>query len=316
MANSLTPRVDSENRASKRPVFFSDRPVRSERGGARVVDLTGKERHLRAAMHAMGLVGAGFARAARRTLPFLVRRRARLIPLPVSISDALSSVQVIKETTFEVRLEAEESSAWGRLTLNAGALALLLDGALGGDASNVGPLTTGLSLAQAALVTRIANSLAQDLCLAVEDQVDIRMKVVAARSLAVDDPVEIPETDGLTVECFFEGMLEEAVIQISLSAEALEAAAREQAHDEDPAAGDPRMAEALLDVPVEVMAVLGTLTLGLRHVLTLQVGQVLRLSTALDDAVEVRVGGIPKFAAVPVTSRGQLSVRIRGRHEE
>ena len=50
--------------------------------------------------------------------------------------------------------------------------------------------------------------------------------------------------------------------------------------------------------------------------LSLKVGEVLRLPTALDDAISVRVAGVKKFKAVPVASRGQIAVEIRGRHED
>jgi hypothetical protein len=37
------------------------------------------------------------------------------------------------------------------------------------------------------------------------------------------------------------------------------------------------------------------------------------LATAVDDPAIVRIGGMGKFAARPVVSRGQLAVEIRGR---
>lgn len=302
---------------SHRPVDLSERPRRrSEHAGPKLLDLTGKERHLRAALHAMGLVAQNFCRAARRTLPFLVRRRARLLPEAVAISDAFSYADAVPELSFEVRLEDDDSPAWGRLTLNANALGLLLDGALGGDSADVDSLTGDLSLAQAALVGRIARSLAQDLCSAVEEEVGLTMKVVSSRSLRAGEPLDAPETDGLSVTCAFDGVGQGATIRIAVSAEVLEAAVREQHADDEPMAGDPRMAEALLDVPVDVVAMLGTLTLGLRQVLTLHAGQVLRLPAAVDDPVIVKVGGLTKFEAVPVVSRGQIGVRVQGRHEE
>jgi flagellar motor switch/type III secretory pathway protein FliN len=82
------------------------------------------------------------------------------------------------------------------------------------------------------------------------------------------------------------------------------------------AGNDPRMAEAITEVPVEVTAELGRVKLGLRRVLSLEVGQVLRLVTAVDDPVIVRIGGVEKFRGAPVISRGQVSVEIRGRHED
>ena len=96
---------------------------------------------------------------------------------------------------------------------------------------------------------------------------------------------------------------------------ALESASKEQDDEgEDP--NDPRMAEALIEVPVEVVAELGRVRLGLRRVLSLEVGQVLRLATAVDDPVIVRIGGVEKLHGAPVISRGQVSVEVRARHED
>ena len=41
-----------------------------------------------------------------------------------------------------------------------------------------------------------------------------------------------------------------------------------------------------------------------------------QMPTALDDAISVRVAGVKKFKAVPVASRGQIAIEIRGRHED
>jgi flagellar motor switch protein FliM len=51
-------------------------------------------------------------------------------------------------------------------------------------------------------------------------------------------------------------------------------------------------------------------------VLGLRVGDTLRLPSATNDPVLVRVEGVPKFDAVPVISRGQVAVKIHCRHNE
>jgi len=289
---------------------------RGERSSVRPVDLTGRERHLRAAMQAMGVIAARFARAARRTLPFLVRRRARLAPRPVALAGAQSGFDGADGPRFQVRLEAEDSGAWGSLSLNADALALLLESALGGsDAVAAAPLGAELSLAQAALIARIARSLASDFAQAVKNEAGLALSVVSARSVRSGEVDEAETVDGLSVDCWFDGVSDSALLTISVSAEALEAAAREHAEEEQPVAADPRMAEAIAEVPLEVVAELGTVRIGLRHVLSLRVGQILRLPTATDDPVTVRVAGLWKFDATPVVSRGQLSIQIKGRHE-
>jgi flagellar motor switch protein FliM len=291
------------------------RPQGLDKDTPRPVDLTGRERQLRAAMQAMSHVAARFARAARRTLPFLVRRRARLMPEAVYITDAMSDRES-DGPMFEVLLESEELGAWGNLALNADAIALVLEGSLGGrDGASLSALGNELTLAQRALVGRIARSLAEDFAHAVREEAGLSLAIIACHALGAGDPKDQPGPDGLSVDCLFQGIPGNPTITVSVSAEALEAAARE--HDEEqPAAADPRMTEAVRDVPVEVVVELGRVTVGLRRVLSLQVGQVLRLPTAVDDPVMVRVAGIPKFAGSPVISRGQLSVEIKGRHGE
>ena len=289
---------------------------RRERSSLRPLDLTGRERHLRGAMQAMSRVAARFARAARRTLPFLVRRRAHLEPGPVSLPAAGPDRAAEAGPRFFVRLEAPDGPAWGLLALNSEALSLLLESALGGGEGQAAPLGAELSLAQAALTARIARSLAQDFATAVSAETGLRLQVVAAQAVAAGEGADSEKLDGLAVECGFSGLSESAVVIVAVSAEALEAAAREQAVEDAPAAADPRMTEAIHEVPVTLVAELGVVTLDLRQVLSFTVGQVIRLPTAVDDPVTIRVAGLEKFTAAPVVSRGQLAVQIRGRHEE
>lgn len=291
-------------------------PRFSQRPGARalrLVDLTGRERHLRAAMQAMAHVAHNFCRAARRALPFLVRRRARLLPDPVSIVETTGSAEA--GPIYEVLLGADEGPAWGRLALNVNGLALILEGALGGQ-EGLAAATLGreLTLAQRALVGRIAKTLAEDFAQAIVAEVGLTLGIVSAYAVAAGESAESPGTDGLSVDCRFEGCQNDAAIVITVSAEALEAAAKENV-EEEPSNGDPRMAEVLTDVLVELVVELGTVELGLRRLLALKPGQVLRMPAALDDPVVVKVAGVTKFRGAPVVSRGQLAVELRGRYD-
>jgi len=306
----------SESSESNRPIAARGRARTGKRldGGAlRALDLTGRERQLRAAMQAMAQVAARFARSARRTLPWLVRAKARLVPQPVSIINPADESALSGEgPSFDVVLEAEELPAWASLTIGPMALRYVLDGSLGAKTPGTAELGTELTLAQRAVVARVARSLADDFSAAVREEVGLRFAVASSRAYAADEPAEPPGVDGLRVDCVLDGLPGDPTISISVSAEALETAAREL-HEEAPVAADPRMAEALRDVTVEVRVELGKASLGLRSVLELKVGQVVRLQTAVDDPAIVRVGGMSKFAARPVVSRGQLAVEIRGR---
>lgn len=282
----------------------------------RRVDLTGRERHLKGAMYAMNHVAQRFARGARKTLPFLVKRRARLVPEPVSIVDLGAERVVQRGPVFEILLEAEDSQAWACLTLGPEALGVMLEGALGAsDKTASSGIGADLTTAQAALVGKLARRLAEDFAAAVKTEVGISLRPTSARSIATGDERDAIFPDGLRSECAFEGIAGDARIAIAMGAEALESAANER-NEEPEDEQDPRMAEALTEVPVEVVAELGRVRLGLRRVLSLEVGQVLRLATAVDDPVIVRVAGVEKFRGVPVISRGQLAVEVRGRHED
>ncbi len=280
------------------------------------VDLTGRERHLRGAMQAMAHVAQRFSRSARRTLPFLVKRKARVVPEAVAIVDLGADLVVRQGPIYEVILGTPGGPAWGLMTLNTEAVGVVLEGVLGGgESSAASGLGADLTLAQSALVGRITRALAEDFAEAVRAEVGIGLLVEVQHSVARGDEREANFADGLSVDCAFDGITGGARITIAIGAEALESAARE---NDPPAAqaGDPRMAEAVSEVPVEMIAQLGSVRLGLRRVLSLQPGQVLRLDTAVDDPICIRVAGVTKFIGVPVISRGQLAVEIRGRHED
>lgn len=286
-------------------------------GPLKRLDLTGRERRLRAAMQALSRVSAQFARNARRAMPFLVKRRTRLVPGAVAFVDLASDRRVPNGPVYEVLLEAQDSPAWACMFVNADALALVLEGALGGAGDGAtASLGSDLTVAQSALVSKVIRQLADDLCRTVKEEVGVELQVVMAHSVASGDEREAAYGDGLGVDCVFEGLQSPAKISISMGADALESALKEKDSNVEPSLGDPRMAEALVDVPVEVVAELGRISLGLRRVLTMQPGQVLRLSTAVDDPAVVRVGGVAKFTASPVISRGQIAVQIKARHED
>src|SRR5450432_2395455 len=109
------------------------------------VDLTGRERQLRGAMQAMSHVAQRFARSAKRSLPFLVKRRARIVADAVAIVDLGAERVVTEGPIYEVLLGAGDSPAWGLLTINAEGLSLLLEGVLGGDGATATSLGAGLT---------------------------------------------------------------------------------------------------------------------------------------------------------------------------
>jgi flagellar motor switch protein FliM len=299
------------------PVRPSAWPVRNEAEAVKSLDLTGRERHLRAAMTAMAGIGERFARSSRRSLPFLTRRRDRLSASSVSLSGEAAAQSASIGPAFEVLFESDEGSAWGSVWFNAPALGILLEGTLGGkDGTTVIALGADLTAAQRAVVGRIAKVVAQDFADAAKAEAGLELRLGSASSRRRGEGLQTASLDGLRVDCTIDGDTSGAIIGIAVGAEALESAARRKGDDDAPELGNPHMLDAVEEIPVELTAELGRVKMGLRRVLSLKVGQVLRLPTATDDMVVVRVGGVCKFHGVPVVSRGQLAIEIRVRHEE
>lgn len=284
-------------------------------GNVRELDLTGRDRQIRSAMGIMTHVATNFSRAARRTLPFMVKQRGHLEPGAVAFTSPADD-EPLDGPRFVVSLETEGGNGWAELTLDTLALALLLDGTLGATSSpDSAALTRELTLAQRALITRVARTLAEDFMQACQEEAGIQVKVVTARAVTPGEMPTKPSTQGLFVRCDFDGLPVKASITLGVSATGLEAAVREAADGQTPHfEGDPRVADALRDVSLTLIAELGSVKLNLRELLRLKAGDVLRLGTAIDDPIAIRVGQIVKLRGSPVISRGQLAIEIRGRH--
>jgi flagellar motor switch/type III secretory pathway protein FliN len=261
-------------------------------------------------------VAANFARGARRSMPFLVKRRSRIVPGAVMFADASPEGRLATGASYEVLLEEPDGSARASLLLNTEALGVVLEGALGGaGGASTAALGASLTVAQAALVSRVVKLLIEDLIRAIKEEVGVNVRLASARAVAAGEEREVEFSDGLGVECVFEGLGDAARLSLAMGAEALEVALKQQEAD-DPTAGDPRFVEAMHEVPVELVAELGRVSVGLRRLLTLQPGQILRLPTAIDDPAVVRVAGVPKFVGSPAISRGQIAIQIKARHED
>jgi len=101
-------------------------------------------------MNAMSRIGLRFSRAGRKALPFLVRRRARLLPQSVAIADTASTAQDLgRGVRLEISLEEKNGPGWGDLIINAEGLAVILEGTLGASES-AGPAALGDDITPAA----------------------------------------------------------------------------------------------------------------------------------------------------------------------
>ncbi len=290
---------------------MSEEELAAQDGEVRKLDLATREHFSPNANTAMDAVAAAFARSARRSLPFLTRFKGKIVPRYVEMAARDVAAEGLSDLpSFTVNL-AGAGGAWATLTLSSEAIAMVLEGSLGGrGAPTPGVLGVELTSPQRALIARIARSLAADLGAAIGQVAHLELAVTT------EEPRKEGAGKALTgfrVVCDVDGTGVPTALIVTIGAKAFDDAVRESTAREA-AEVDPRIGDALPEVPLEIVAELGRVSLGLRRVLSLKLGDVIRLTTAVDDAVALRIEGAPKFLAMPITSRGQLAVEIRARH--
>lgn len=281
--------------------------------GVAPADLTGREQQLRSAASVMASLGLSFSRLARRSLPFIARYRSSLRALPPGILDAGGLDALVGPApSYFVELSATKGRGWAAVGVNSSAIAVLLEGSLGGSALfDSAPIPTDLTGPQKALVDRVTRNLAQDLAETLTKEANNTFAVNDKQSNSARSP-QAATPQGMSIVCEFEGLAVPAAIVIGVSAEALASSLDSTTALSGEA--DPRMVEAVQDVPLELIAELGRVSMPLRQALAFAVGDVIRLRTATEDSIRVCIAGTPKFDAIPVTSRGQMAIEIQARH--
>lgn len=289
-----------------------------EQPAIRRLDLTGPERRLGSAVKALGQISERFAKGVRRAMPFLARQKARIVTGEVTLGAPPGASHEVSGPSYKVHMESSDGHAWAIVCVDTGAIGLILDGSLGGPTAGDIDLTRvfgkELTIAQRALIGRVAAAIAEDYAIAIKSVSNLEMRAVSLDPMRAGEHLDLPK-DAIRVDCGFDGVPSPGKIQLYIGAEVLEAAMKAQ-DSVEATAGDPRMVKAVSAVSVQVVAELGRLELSLGRVLALTKGETLRLSTAVEEPIAVRVAGVTKFKAVPVVSRGQLAVQIKQRVSE
>jgi flagellar motor switch protein FliM len=281
--------------------------------GVQRIDLVQMQRPFDGAVISMERSGIAFAKTAKRSLPFLLRYRAQVTPTQVEVVAGDYEPPASEGPTFAVYLGAA-GGVRGILHLNTEAVVLVLEGALGASGSGFEmQLPPTLSGAQRAVLGRVVSTLAADFIAGIRDASGLQLQVLG------NEPPILPasaRTGELVVcACYVEGLEFQPCFTLVCSASPLETAAR-NAESRRPQKGDPRMRDALVEVPIDVVAELGRVQIDLRRLLALKVGDVIRLPGAMDEPVVVRVSGEEKFRGTPKISRGQLAIEIITRHDK
>ncbi len=281
--------------------------------GVQRIDLVQLQRPFDGAVQSMERAGIAFARTAKRTLPFLLRYRAQVTPTQVELVAGDYEPPLSEGPTFAIYLGAP-GGVRGILHLNTEAVVLVLEGALGASGSGFEmQLPPTLSGAQRAVLGRVVSNLATDLIAGIRDASGLLLQVQGTEAPVLSASARTGEL--VVCACYVEGLEFQPCFTLVCSASPLEASAR-SAESRRPQKGDPRMRDALVEVPVDVIAELGRVRIDLRRLLALKVGDVIRLPGSMDEPVVVRVSGEEKFRGIPKISRGQLAIEIVTRHDK
>jgi flagellar motor switch protein FliM len=301
----------------------------------RPLDLTARQQKPNAAIQLLANLGQVFAADTRRGFPFLSRQRARVWASEVFAQNAPDLPALAPGPSFVVRMKGP-GDIWALFHLESDAVATLFEGLLGStpkateeegaaethdDAEDVeggAPMAPAfgdeLTIAQRALIRRVALDLAVELARVAHARCKIELEVTTCETLKASQELAIP-ADGLCVDCNIDDVARPCRLRVWLGSTAVQAAVAERSEPASTAVA-ATFHQGLVSVPLEVVAELGRVTMPLSQLLSLERGTILRLPVASTDPILVRVGGLPKFHAVPVISRGQVSVQIQARREE
>lgn len=286
------------------------------------------QNQLHGAFFALTQIATPFCRELRRSMPFLARQRARLVlGEPVLASDG-TLPEPAEGPSFLVTLESA-ADLWAAVSFDGAAILALVEGLFGGagepdegadaDGEEVvdsrQALGETLTLAQRAMLRRLCADLSARLVRLIEAQTGQKMTVTELVSLKRGEFPELA-ADALAVDCRVENVPHPWTVRVFMGADVLQKLTAQDNATKNEVDAGPTMAMAAVRIPVTVVAELGRVTLRLSQVLGLRVGDTLRLPSAANDPVLVRVEGVPKFDAVPVISRGQVAVKIQTRRTE
>lgn len=254
----------------------------------------------RAACAKISDVAGELARALRRAVPFLARKRVGLVAEPsacASFADLASDADVAHASAFLVHPSGSQRSATplrGLVLFDDVALARILDGVLGGDGSPPSAATTPTS-AQSALASRVTRSMLKALSEVFTARLAFGIEPTSSKDVEAGSAVVLP----LSMEG---GGKVTVALPLSVIS-----------HDEEvvePSRIDSGLAAAMTDVELDVVAELGKVRLPLEAIARLAVGDVIRLSLPLDERARVCAGGATLFEGRPTASGHVVAVAI------
>jgi flagellar motor switch protein FliM len=258
----------------------------------------------------MARCGPPLVAALRRAVPFFTRRGIHPQPGAPEVMSSRELAAELAPPCYVVELAADPGGARAALCLDAGAIAFVLEGTLGGDGRRLPHLDPqGLTAAQRAFVARISDSIVAELSAALARALGVRLRRMPDRQgektvdgAMVAMSLELADGDSI-------GAPPLGRIVIALSKHVLTGLAARGA-TERPARIDERVVRTLEETEVELVAELGRLKLSISDVSQLAVGTTLRLDVPVKGEIDVRVGDCALFRGQPTARGSQLAIRI------
>ena len=249
----------------------------------------------RRAQDNLGRASADLVVALRRVLPFLTRKRVGVVAAPPRTALFADLGSTVPNIAFKMAFDAGPSRAPGVLAIDAAGLSRILDGVLGGGDADPPALEPGsLSSAQSALAGRVSEGILRAFGEALRSRLGLTIGATTAAT-----PTDAGVGAVLTFSLAGGGVIAIAV-PLSVLGEAHAAAE----------SGDARIAAALVDVDVDVIAELGKVRLPLSALSALAVGDVVQLSLSLDERARVCAGGVVLFHGRPTASGVTIGIAI------
>jgi flagellar motor switch protein FliM len=260
---------------------------------------------VRRAAGALEQASPQLASALRRAMPFLVRHGgqvalcfARAIPIGELLAD-------LPRPVHATHLVVAPGAARGAIVLDAGAIAMILDGVLGGDGSALPELDgAGLSPPQVALVARVLDGVVRSVSEVLQRRFGISLEASAPDG---DDA----SSEAAPVACSFElgAGTQIGRVVLLVPKEALLGSIEDQ-RDQSTNGIDPRVAGVVEQVELDLVAELTRMKLTLRQLTNLRVGDTIRLDVPVGGTINVRADGHPVLRGHPTTSAGQIAIRL------
>lgn len=264
---------------------------------------------VRRAIERLDEAGTAIAGAVRRAMPFVGRSALPVVIKPATAAPMETSIASLAKPMHQTAITIEPGGSAGVLAFDGAAVAMVLDGLLGGDGKNPAALKNDkLTTTQAALMTRVAAGL----CSSLSEALGKLGLTLAPRAKGAPEPHG--ETAPITCAVEIGEGAHVGRILLVIAKDALAQKTTDAAPAKAAASLDARIVSTVEQIEVELVAELGHARMRLADLAALAPGATLRLDAPISGSVGVMAQGQALFSGRPTAVNGVIAVRL-DRHE-